>query len=76
MICCIVLDNMVVEDEGEGTDRTYDFEKSEVQVRLLEQEAEHIANYLEMHGQLRDQQVNMQLLDDLVKHMCTHIGNQ
>jgi hypothetical protein len=67
--CCVILHNMIIEDEGEGAARTHDFKKLGVQVRLSEQEAENIANFLEMHRQLRDQQVHMQLLDDLVEHM-------
>ena len=43
---------MIVEDESEGAVRIHDFDKPGVHVHLLEQEAESIANFLEMHRQL------------------------
>ena len=67
---------MIVEDDGEGAARMHDFKNPIVQVHLPEQEAESMANFLEMHRQLRDQHVDMQLLDDLVEHIWVHTGNQ
>ena len=49
MTCYVILQNMIVEDEAKEEARTHDFQKPEVQIRLLEQEVEHIANFLEMH---------------------------
>ena len=67
---------MTVEDVGEGATRGHDFEKPGTHAHLLEQEAGSIANFLEMHRQLRDQQVHMQLLNDPVEHMWIHTGNR
>ena len=52
IICCVILNNMIVEDKGEGAAHTHDFEKPGVHVRLPEQDAKHILNFLEMHQQL------------------------
>ena len=51
MIYCVILQN-IIEDEGKDAASMHDFEKPGVQVRLLEQDVEHIANFLEMHQQL------------------------
>ena len=45
MTCCLILHNMILEDDSEGAARTHDFQKLGVLVRLLKQEAEHIANF-------------------------------
>ena len=65
---------MIVGDGGEGEACTHDFEKPRVHVRLPEQDANHVVNFLEMHRQLRDQQVHAQLVNDLMKHMWIHTG--
>ena len=75
MTCCVILHNMIVEDEGEGAART-DFEKPGEHVHLPEQDAEYVMHFLEMHRQLRDEQVHTQLLHDLVEHMYVFMGKQ
>lgn len=32
--------------------------------------------FVEFHRELRDWHTHVQLQDDLVEHVCTHIGNQ
>ena len=71
----VILHGMIVDDEGERAACTHDFEKLRTHVRLPKQEAESISNLLEMHRQLRDQQVHMQLLNDLMEHMWVHAKN-
>ena len=76
MTCCVILHNMIVEDEGEGAARTNDFDKPGEHVHLPKQEAEHVMHFLEMHRQLRDEVVHTQLLNDLVEHMYVFMENQ
>ena len=45
MAYCLVLRNMIVEDEGEGAARMHDFDKARVHVRLPKQEAGHIQTF-------------------------------
>ena len=73
MTCCVILHNMIVEDEGEGLART-DFEKPGELVHLPEKEAEYVMQFLEMNRQLRDEVVHTQLLTDLVEHMYVFMG--
>ncbi|XP_073355315.1 uncharacterized protein [Aegilops tauschii subsp. strangulata] len=77
MRCCVILHNMIVEDEGDVVAQTNDFEAPEEQVKILEdQNAAQLMNFVQMHHNLRDHQVHMQLLSDLVEHIWTHNGNQ
>ena len=76
MTCCVILHNMIVEDEGDGAARTHDFEKPGEHVHLPEQEVEYVMLFLDMHQQLRDELVHTQLLNDLVEHMYVFMGKQ
>jgi hypothetical protein len=77
MTCCVILYNMIVEDEGDGVAQTNDFEAPGEQVEIpKDQDATQLVNFLQMHQNLRDHQVHAQLLSDLVEHMWTHNGNQ
>ena len=77
MICYVIMHNMIVEDEGDGVAQTHDFEAPGEQVEIPEdQDAAQLMNFLQMHQNLRDEQVHTQLLNDLVEHMWIHNGNQ
>jgi hypothetical protein len=76
MTCCVILHNMIVEDEGDGVAQTNDFEALGEQVQIPEnQDVNQLMNFLQMHPNLQDHQVHAQLLDDLVEHIWTHNGN-
>jgi hypothetical protein len=77
MTCCVILHNMIVEDEGEGVAQTNDFEAPGEQVEIPEdQDAAQLQNFLQMHQNLQNHQVHTHLLNDLVEHMWIHNGNQ
>ena len=76
MTYCVILHNMIVEDEGDGAARTHDFEKSREHVHLPEEEVEYVMHFLEMHQQLIDELVHTQLFNDLVEHMYVFMGKQ
>ena len=38
MTCCVILHNMIVEDEGDGVAQTHDFEAPREQVEIPEDE--------------------------------------
>ena len=70
MTCCVILHNMIVEDEDDGVAQTNDFEVPGEQVEILkDQDTTQLMNFLQIHQNLRDHQVHMQLLNDLVEHM-------
>ena len=77
MICCVILHNMIVEDEGDDVDLTNDFEAPREQVQILKDpNVVPLMNFLQMHQNLRDHHVHAQLPSDLVEHMWTHNRNQ
>lgn len=56
MTCCVILRNMIIEDEGDGVAQTHDFEAHGEQVEIPEdQDAAQLMNFLQMHLNLRDQ---------------------
>ena len=53
MTCCVILYNMIIEDEGDGVVQTSDFEEPGEQVEIPEdQDATQMMNFLQMHQNL------------------------
>ena len=51
--CCVILHNMIVEDEGDGVAQTNDFEAPGEQVKIPKnQDATQFMNFLQMHQNL------------------------
>ena len=76
MTACVIMHNIIVEDEHDDSiyDQGFDFQGENV-------EPEHappatFEQFVEFHRELRDWHTHVQLQDDLVEHMWTHIGNQ
>ena len=77
MTCCVILHNMIVEDEGDGVAQTNDFEAHGEKVEIPEdQDVAQLMNFLQMHQNLRDHHVHTQLLNDLVEHMYVFMGKE
>ena len=77
MTCCVILHNMIVEDESDGVAQTNDFEAPGEQVEIPKDlNATQLMNFLQMHQNLRDHQVHTQLFNDLVERTWTHNSNQ
>ena len=77
MTCCVILHNMIVEDEGGGVSQTNYFETSGEQVHIPEdQDTDQLMNFLWMHQNLSNHHVHAQLFSDFVKHMWTQNDNQ
>ncbi|XP_073359770.1 uncharacterized protein [Aegilops tauschii subsp. strangulata] len=76
MTACVIMHNMIVDDERDDSiyDQGFDFQGENV-------ESEHappatFEQFVKFHRELRDWHTHVQLQDDLVEHMWTHIGNQ
>ena len=55
MIYCVILHNMIVEDEGDGVAQTHDFKAPGEEIEILEdQDAARLMNFLQTHQNLRD----------------------
>nr|XP_020177431.1 uncharacterized protein LOC109762965 [Aegilops tauschii subsp. strangulata] len=55
MTYCVILHNMIVENEGDGVDQTHDFEALGEQVEVpKDKDAAQLMNFLQMHQNLRN----------------------
>ena len=67
--------NMIVEDERDDNicDQGFDYQGEKI-------EPEHgptsFAEFAKFHHEMRDWATHIQLQNDLVKHMWTHLGNR
>ena len=75
MTACVVMHNMIVEDERDDSiyNQGFDFQGENV-------EPEHpppatFEQFVQFRRELRDWHTHVQLQDDLVEHVWTHIGN-
>ena len=75
MTACVIMHNMIVEDE-----RPEDLAQQGFQYQGTNVVPEHVpatfAQFIQFHNEMRDYQTHIQLQDDLVEHMWTHVGNQ
>ena len=76
MTTCVIMHNMIVEDER--PERIYDqgFQFQDDNVVPEHGGAATFARFTEFHHQMRDWETHIQLQDDLVDHIWAHVGNQ
>lgn len=67
--------NMIVEDERDESiyDQGFDFQGENVEPG--QPPPANFEQFVHFHRELRDWRTHVQLQDDLVEHMWTHIGN-
>ncbi|XP_071680521.1 uncharacterized protein [Lolium perenne] len=76
MIACVIMQNMIVEEERD--DNVYD-QGWEFQGDLVAPEPgppTDLVDFLHVHHELRDLATHSRLQNDLVQHMWNHVGNQ
>ena len=72
MTSCVILHNMIAEDEADGVAKTNDFETLGIQVEIPEyQDAMQLMNFSHMHQNLRDHHVHTR---NYLKMWCTICG--
>ncbi|XP_073362378.1 uncharacterized protein [Aegilops tauschii subsp. strangulata] len=76
MTVCVIMHNMIVEDERDNNifDQGFDFQGENVEP--LHQEPATFEQFAQFHHELRDWHTHLDLQNDLVEHVWTHIGNQ
>nr|XP_045088218.1 uncharacterized protein LOC120972788 [Aegilops tauschii subsp. strangulata] len=76
MTTCVIMHNMIVEDERD--DRIFDqgFDYQGENVEPLHQEPATFEQFVQFHRELRDWHTHLDLQNDLVEHVLSHIGNQ
>ena len=73
MYTCIILHNMIVEDESENITNWYD-DEDENTILVTPGCEEGFQQYLRRNAELRDQEVHHHLRSDLVEHIWNHFG--
>ena len=63
MTACVIMHNMIVEDERDESifDQGFDYQGEQ---------------FVQFHRELRDWHTHLNLQNDLVEHVWDHIGNQ
>ena len=76
MTACVIMHNMIVEDER--PERLYDqgFQFQGENVVPEHGVAATFEQFTQFHEDMRDWETHVQLQNDLVEHMWTHVGNQ
>ncbi len=76
MTACVIMHNMIVEDER--LERLYDqgFQFQGENVVPEYGVAAIFEQFTQFHKDMRDWETHMQLQNNLVEHMWTHVGNQ
>ena len=75
MSCCVIMHNMIVEDERDGSLFDKDWEFSG-EATVPQFGSTTFAGWIEFHREMRDKIAHRQLQKDLVKHMWNHFRNQ
>ena len=76
MTACVIMHNMIAEDKRDDIiyDQVFDFHGENVASE--HQEPATFEQFTQFHHDMRDWETHVQLQNDLVEHMWTHVGNQ
>ena len=76
MTACVIMHNMIVEDECDDMifDQGFDYQGENVEP--LYHEPATFEQFIQFHHELRDCHTHLDLQNDLVEHAWDHIGNQ
>jgi len=73
MRACIIMHNMIVEDEGFVVDPNERFDYGGENVEPDRGQAHRtLEEYIEAHRQIRDKDTHVQLKEDLIEHLWNH----
>lgn len=77
MITCVIMHNMIAEDERPESlhDQGFEFQDDNV-VPRHDGGAASFTQSIQFHHEMRDWKTHIQFQDDLIEHMWDHVGNQ
>ena len=75
MTCCVIMHNMIVEDEGEDAAAALEFENMGDPIQLPDQNPATFEEFIQMHQQIRHRPTHEQLKEDLIEHLWTVKGD-
>jgi hypothetical protein len=76
MTACVILHNMIVEDERDNGGQNYTYEAMGERVRVSRTHAEEMSAFIQMHKQIENRVEHSQLQDDLVEHLWQKFGHK
>ena len=74
MKACIILHNMIVEDERDDNE-VVDLDYEQIDrvdnppMQVLHEQSDGFISYIERHGHIRDREIHFQLQLDLIEHL-------
>ncbi|TVU00576.1 hypothetical protein EJB05_53987, partial [Eragrostis curvula] len=77
MIACIIMHNMILEDErGQDVDFIYETEGTRVPEVQPETNEDRLKKFLEVHKKITNKEEHHQLWEDLVEHLWQRLGQR
>ena len=76
MKACVIMHNMIVEDERDNGQHDYNYEAMGEKVRVSRTHAEELSAFLQMHQWIEDKANHSQLQADLVEHLWQKFGDE
>ena len=68
MTCCVIMYNMIVEDEGDYVAAALEFENMGDPIQLPDPNLATFEEFIQMHQQIRHRPTHEQLKEDLIEH--------
>ena len=76
MKACVIMHNMIVEEERHTGWENYTYERMGERVKVSCTHAEQLSAFIQMHQQIRNKDDHSQLQDDLVEHLWQKFGHE
>ncbi|XP_048574564.1 uncharacterized protein LOC125555752 [Triticum urartu] len=76
MKACIIMNNMIVEDERDSGPHDYIYDSMGVKVTPSHTHAEKLSVFIQMHQRITNRAFHSQLQDDLVEHIWQKFGDK
>nr|XP_017228190.1 PREDICTED: putative nuclease HARBI1 [Daucus carota subsp. sativus] len=76
MLACIVMHNMIIEDERDMQNIDYDYETYDEtpSIQISRERTSTIEEFMQFHHRIRDKNAHIQLQNDLVEHLWQKFG--
>ena len=75
MKACIIMHNMVIEDEGDVGNNDFDGSDANPPVEVSHAYTPELEDFMQTHYQIRDSVTHSQLQSDLIEHLWERHGN-
>jgi hypothetical protein len=76
MKACVIMHNMIVEEERDTGRQNYSYEAMGERVIVERTHAQELSAFIQMHQHIRNRDGHSQLQDNLVEHLWQKFGNE